>query len=66
MSATSATAARRRAADSTPASPPVLFAIDDDPGVINSLRDDLSRRFGVRVVHEYLCTEDITEAARNL
>jgi thioredoxin reductase (NADPH) len=25
---------------------PVLFAIDDDPGVVDTLRDDLSRRFG--------------------
>ena len=25
---------------------PVLFAIDDDPGVVRALRDDLGRRFG--------------------
>jgi hypothetical protein len=29
-----------------PASTPVLFVIDGDPGVANALRDDLSRRFG--------------------
>jgi thioredoxin reductase (NADPH) len=27
-------------------SQPVLFVIDDDPGVVHALRDDLSRRFG--------------------
>jgi thioredoxin reductase (NADPH) len=33
---------------------PVLFVIDDDPGVMNALRDDLSRRFGedFRVIGE--------------
>ena len=25
---------------------PVLYLLDDDPGVVNALRDDLSRRFG--------------------
>lgn len=25
---------------------PVLFVIDDDPGVVRALRDDLARRFG--------------------
>jgi hypothetical protein len=25
---------------------PVLFVIDDDPGVVRALRDDLGRRFG--------------------
>jgi FAD/FMN-containing dehydrogenase len=29
-----------------PASTPVLFVIDGDPGAANALRDDLSRRFG--------------------
>jgi thioredoxin reductase (NADPH) len=54
MSVTSATAARWRAAENEPASPPVLFVIDDDPGVMNALRDDLSRRFGedFRVIGE--------------
>ncbi len=27
-------------------SPPVLFMIDDDPGVVRALRDDPGRRFG--------------------
>ena len=33
---------------------PVLFVIDDDPGVMHALRDDLSRRFGkdFRVIGE--------------
>jgi thioredoxin reductase (NADPH) len=33
---------------------PVLFVIDDDPGVMHALRDDLSRRFGAdfRVIGE--------------
>jgi thioredoxin reductase (NADPH) len=39
----SATAASRRRA---PVPPAVLFAIDDDPGTVHALRDDLSRRFG--------------------
>ena len=54
MSATSATAGRWRAAESKPISPPVLFVIDDDAGVMSALRDDLSRRFGTdfRVVAE--------------
>ena len=38
----SATAASRRRA---PVPPAVLFAIDDDPGTVHALRDDLSRRF---------------------
>jgi hypothetical protein len=29
-----------------PASTPVLFLIDGDPGAAHALRDDLSRRFG--------------------
>jgi hypothetical protein len=29
-----------------PASTPVLFVIDSDPGAAHALRDDLSRRFG--------------------
>jgi hypothetical protein len=29
-----------------PASTPVLFVIDGDPGAAHALRDDLSRRFG--------------------
>jgi thioredoxin reductase (NADPH) len=35
-------------------SPPVLFVIDDDTGVMHALRDDLSRRFGgdFRVIGE--------------
>jgi thioredoxin reductase (NADPH) len=34
---------------------PVLFVIDDDPGVVDALRDDLARRFSgdFRVVGEY-------------
>jgi thioredoxin reductase (NADPH) len=46
MSMTSATAARWRATESKGTAPPVLFVIDDDTGVMNALRDDLSRRFG--------------------
>ena len=46
MSATSATAARWQAAGASGMSPPVLFVIDDDTGVMRALRDDLSRRFG--------------------
>jgi thioredoxin reductase (NADPH) len=54
MSPTSAAAADSRAAESKRISPPVLFVIDDDTGVMNALRDDLSRRFGkdFRVVAE--------------
>jgi thioredoxin reductase (NADPH) len=54
MSATSATAARWRATESKRTAPPVLFVIDDDTGVMNALRDDLSRRFGddFRVIGE--------------
>jgi CheY-like chemotaxis protein len=35
-------------------SPPVLFLIDDDAGVVRALRDDLGRRFGedFRVIAE--------------
>jgi thioredoxin reductase (NADPH) len=34
---------------------PVLYVIDDEPGVVDALRDDLSRRFGkdFRVIGEY-------------
>jgi hypothetical protein len=46
MSATSATAARWQAGGASGMSPPVLFVIDDDTGVMGALRDDLSRRFG--------------------
>jgi len=47
MSATSGAAAGWRAARSNKGtSPPVLFVIDDDAGVMNALRDDLGRRFG--------------------
>jgi hypothetical protein len=46
MRVTSATAARWRATESKGTAPPVLFVIDDDTGVMNALRDDLSRRFG--------------------
>jgi hypothetical protein len=37
-----------------PASTPVLFVIDGDPGAAHALRDDLSRRFGreFRIVWE--------------
>jgi len=37
-----------------PRSQPVLFAIDDESGVVNALRDDLARRFGgdFRVIGE--------------
>ena len=54
MSATSATAARWQAAGASGMSPPVLFVIDDDTGVMRALRDDLSRRFGgdFRVIGE--------------
>ena len=54
MSATSAAVARWRVAEGKPTSPPVLFVIDDDTGVMTALRDDLSRRFGrdFRVVAE--------------
>jgi len=54
MSATSATAARWQAAGASGMSPPVLFVIDDDTGVMHALRDDLSRRFGgdFRVIGE--------------
>ena len=27
-------------------SSPALFVLDDDPGVVHALHDDLSRRFG--------------------
>ena len=52
MSVTSASSARWRATKRT--APPVLFVIDDDTGVMNALRDDLSRRFGedFRVIGE--------------
>lgn len=35
-------------------SSPVLFVLDDDPGVVHALHDDLSRRFGedFRVIGE--------------
>jgi thioredoxin reductase (NADPH) len=46
MSATSATAARWRAARGQRGSAPVLFVIDHDYGVMRALRDDLGRRFG--------------------
>jgi len=54
MSATSAAAARWRAVGGKRMSPPVLFVIDDDTGVMRALRDDLSRRFGgdFRVIGE--------------
>lgn len=37
-----------------PRARPVLFIIDDDPGVVRALRDDLGRRFGedFRVIGE--------------
>ena len=54
MSATSATAARWQATGASRMSPPVLFVIDDDTGVMRALRDDLSRQFGgdFRVIGE--------------
>ena len=54
MSVTSATAACWQAARGKRMSPPVLFVIDDDTGVMGALRDDLSRRFGgdFRVIGE--------------
>jgi len=41
---------------------PVLFVIDDDPGVVDALRDDLSRRFGgdFRVIGEYSAAVGLT------
>jgi hypothetical protein len=54
MNATSAAAACWQAVRNKRMSPPVLFVIDNDTGVMGALRDDLSRRFGgdFRVIGE--------------
>jgi thioredoxin reductase (NADPH) len=45
---------------------PVLFVIDDDPGVVDALRDDLSRRFGedFRVIGEYSAAVGLATLSR--
>jgi predicted SpoU family rRNA methylase len=47
-------------------SQPVLFAIDNDPGVVRALRDDLTRRFGgdFRVIAESSARRRAGGAAR--
>jgi thioredoxin reductase (NADPH) len=54
MSVTSAAAAYWQAAEGTPISRPVLFVIDNDARVAQTLRDDLGRRFGedFRIISE--------------
>lgn len=44
---------------------PVLFLVDDEPGVLHALRDDLGRRFGqdFRVVATISAGEGLTELA---
>jgi thioredoxin reductase (NADPH) len=61
MSATSASRGR------TPPPQAVLFAIDDDPGAVHALRDDLSRRFGqeFRIICESSATAGLA-AVREL
>jgi thioredoxin reductase (NADPH) len=54
MRATSADIAVGAGLGGHPVTRPVLFVIDDDPGVMHALRDDLGRRFGrdFRVIGE--------------
>ena len=46
MRTTSAESAIGARLSSRPVIRPVLFVIDDEPGVMHTLRDDLGRRFG--------------------
>jgi thioredoxin reductase (NADPH) len=46
MRATSADAAARAGLSGPPVTRPALFVIDDEPRAMNTLRDDLGRRFG--------------------
>jgi thioredoxin reductase (NADPH) len=53
-------------AERKPRARPVLFLIDDDPGVVQALRDDLSRRFGedFRVMGEWSAASALTVLRR--
>ena len=50
----------------SPRARPVLFLIDDDPGVVRALQDDLSRRFGedFRVLGESSAASALTALRR--
>lgn len=53
-------------AEPKPRARPVLFLIDDDPGVVRALQDDLSRRFGedFRVLGESSAASALTALRR--
>jgi thioredoxin reductase (NADPH) len=66
MTATSAGLATARPAERRKTSHPVLFVLDDDPGVVLALRGDLSRRFAqdFRVLGESSAAAGLTTLRR--